>query len=238
MAWAVTGTMAAMGAYSAYSGAQAANKAADTANENAKRRYMLESGVALNQMEEQNSLAMQQMTEVGRAYMKAKGEMISAQADSGVAGNVRQRIANVTNTKFSEARGKVASEIDTNVINIAQGMLASKVDTEAIMAEANAKRKNVFTDTLIGAISGGVQGYSAGKAIGLGDKAITTPPPLTSEFNIPNAQTVANPIDLNNSITQPMDFNKSAYGGMYGPATGYSGSGTAGLKPSAYKRYR
>ncbi len=206
MAWAVTGTMAAMGAYSAYSGAQAANKAADTANENAKRRYMLESGVALNQMEEQNSLAMQQMTEVGRAYMKAKGEMISAQADSGVAGNVRQRIANVTNTKFSEARGKVASEIDTNVINIAQGMLASKVDTEAIMAEANAKRKNVFTDTLIGAFSGGVQGYSAGKAIGLGDKAITTPP-TDLQFNAAEA-----------SFDVPM--TPTGYGGEVGQAYG------------------
>ena len=159
-------TMVAIAGYSAYSSAEAANDAADATKENARRKYLLESGVASNQMEEQQSIAMEQMTDVSREFLKAKSTAEAQQAESGVAGVSAQRAKMVMTTKEGEAKGKVAKEVDTNVINIAQGMLASKIDTEAIIAEAQSKKKNVAFETVLGGLQGGLQGYSMSKSIG------------------------------------------------------------------------
>lgn len=168
MAWVITATVtsAALTGYSAYSATNAANDAADAQQDNARRKYLLESGVASNQMEEQQSIAMEQMTEVSREFLKAKSAAEAQQAESGVAGVSAQRAKMVMTTKEGEAKGKVAKEVDTNVINIAQGMLASKIDTDAIIAEAQSKKKNVAFETILGGIQGGLQGYSLGKSLG------------------------------------------------------------------------
>lgn len=159
-------TMVAVSAYAAYSSSKATNDAADAQQANADRKYKLEAGVTVNQMEEQQSIAMQEMTEVSRAFLKAKSTAEAQQAESGVAGVSAQRAKSVMNTKESEAKGKVAQAINTNVINIAQGMLASKIETEAIIQEAESKKRNVMFDTVLGGIQGGLQGYSMGKSSG------------------------------------------------------------------------
>lgn len=167
MAWVVTATVttAALTGYSAYASAEAANEQADNQAEAANRKYRLESGVASNQMEEQQVNAMSEMTEVSRAFLQAKSTAEAQRAESGVSGVSAQRAKAVMSTKESEAKGKVAREIDTNVVNIAQGMLASKIDTESIIADANSKKRNVMFDTIIGGIQGGLQGYSMGKSL-------------------------------------------------------------------------
>jgi len=204
MAWATTAVyvMAGAGALSAYSGASAANRAAGRAEDEAKRRYALEASSGLNQMEEQNSIAMQQMTDIGRAYLKAKGEMAAVQANSGVSGNVAQRLSGVTRTKFSEAKGKVANEATTNIVNIAQGLLANKIDAEAMIAEANSKRKNVFTSTLMGAVSGAQQGYSMGKSMGLGGKPPV--PPVPGAAGAASSSSYINAVDWQNMPTEKL----------------------------------
>lgn len=158
-------TSMAIAAYSAYSSAEAANEQADNQTEAANRKYRLESGVATNQMEEQQVNAMSEMTEVSRAFLQAKSTAEAQRAESGVSGVSAQRAKAVMSTKESEAKGKVAREIDTNVVNIAQGMLASKIDTESIIADANSKKRNVMFDTLMGGVQGGLQGYSLGKSL-------------------------------------------------------------------------
>ena len=167
-AWAVIGTTAAIGAYGANQSANAANDAADATALNASRRYELEAGVAQNQMDEQQQLATEKMTDVTRAFLKAKGTAKAVQAETGTSGNVSKRMRSVDRLKESEAKGKIAKEIDTNVVNIAQGMLASKIDTEATIADAMASKKNVFTSTLMGGLEGAQQGMSfASSASGL-----------------------------------------------------------------------
>lgn len=182
MAWFVTGTMVAVSAYSAYSSASSANESAEMQQANAERKYRLESGTAVNQMEEQQSIAMQEMTEVSRAFLKAKSTAEAQQAESGVAGVSAQRAKSVMNTKEGEAKGKVAQEIDTNVINIAQGMLASKIETEGIIQEAESKKRNVMFDTVLGGIQGALSGYSMGKSAGG-----TTPPAKTETGYLENS---------------------------------------------------
>ena len=165
---AIAGGTAALGAYGANESANAANDAADATALNASRRYELEAGVAQNQMDEQQQLATEKMTDVTRAFLKAKGTAKAVQAETGTSGNVSKRMRSVDRLKESEAKGKIAKEIDTNVVNIAQGMLASKIDTEATIADAMASKKNVFTSTLTGAVSGASQGMSmASSAKGL-----------------------------------------------------------------------
>ena len=168
MAWFVAGGMAVMSAYSANQAASAGNKAASAAQENAARRYEMEGNVAKNQMEEQQVIARDKMTDVTRAFVQAKGKATAIQAETGVTGASADRIAANQRSKFSEATGKVAQEVDTNVINIAQGMLGKKVDTDAIVAEAESKKKNVFTATAMGALEGGMKGYSMGASMGGG----------------------------------------------------------------------
>lgn len=163
-------TVAAISAYSSYSANRASNQAAGRAQENARRRYLLQSGVAKNQMEEQKMMALEKMTEVSRKFLEAKGRATVVQAETGVTGNVQKRLAGIQRTKESEVKGKVAKEIDTNVVNIAQDMLAKKIDTEAMIAEAEAKKKSSLTMLTEAGIAG-AQGAMAGAEFSKSAKA-------------------------------------------------------------------
>ena len=169
----VMATTTALGAYSSSQTAKAQNRAseqnAQLTRDEAQRRYVLESGIATQQMDEQSMLAMEKMTDISRAFLQAKGQAKAIQAESGVGGNVAKRAEAITRTKASEAKGQVAKEIDTNVINIANGMLANKIDTEAILAKAQANKTNVGLATLNGAMSG----FSVGMSMGSGIKSLS-----------------------------------------------------------------
>jgi hypothetical protein len=182
MAW-VAVTVGVIGAYSANQSAKATNRASEQAKESERRRYLLQSGIAKNQMEEQQGMALEKMTDISRAFIKAKGTATASQAESGVGGNVQQRMKSIQNTKASEAKGKVAKEIDTNVINIANGMLAKKVDTDAIIAEAESRKQNVAMNTIIGGINGAVSGYSLGKSIkGVSNDLLSNAPDVEQDY--------------------------------------------------------
>ncbi len=189
MAWVAMGVMAVAGAYSASEGAKATNAAGKRAEKNAKRRYDIESGIAEDQMDEQNQLAMGKMTEISRAFMVAKGRATAVQAETQTTGVSSERVNAVERGKYSEAKGKVAQEINTNVINIAQGMIANQIDTEALINEARASKKNVFTETLMGGIQGAAQGASVGSAMkgsGIGAKTDATKTTNTNWFKPTN----------------------------------------------------
>lgn len=168
MITAVAGT-AVVGAYSSIQGTRASNRASEQnarlTREEAKRRYALESGIAQQQMSEQQNLAMEKMTDISRAFLLASSQDKVIQAETGVGGNVQQRMEAINRTKASEAKGQVAKELDTNVINIANGMLANKIDTEAILAKAQAEKKSVALAILSGAISGASTGLQIGGAL-------------------------------------------------------------------------
>jgi hypothetical protein len=168
-----TGTMAVVSAYSASSAASASNRAASQAQDNANRRYELQSSQAEAMMDEQQIIARDKMTDVTRAFLQAKGKANAIQAETMVTGVSSQRIEASSRMKSSEAKGKVAQEVNTNIINIANDMLTKQIDTEAIIREAESKKKNVFTETAIGAISGGLQGYSMGKSVGAKSTGVT-----------------------------------------------------------------
>lgn len=156
--------LGALSAVGAYSSASAANAQADAQAENARRKYRLESGVAENQMEEQQGIAMEQMTEVSREFLKIRGTSTVQEAETGTSGVSSQRMEMVNRGKESEAKSKIAKEVDTNIVNIAQGMLASKIEAEGIIADANASKRNVGFNTLMGAVQGGLQGYQLDKS--------------------------------------------------------------------------
>ena len=170
----LAGTMAAVSAASAASAAKANNRAMGAAQDNANRRYALQANQSESMMEEQQIIARDKMTDVTRAFLQAKGKATAIQAETMVTGASSQRVAAVQRSKFSEAKGKVAQEIDTNVINIANGMLTDKIDTEAMISEAESKKKNVFTETVLGGISGAVSGYSMGKSVGVKGTGVTS----------------------------------------------------------------
>jgi hypothetical protein len=159
---------AAVGAYSSSQATKASNRASEQnarlTREEAKRRYALESGIAQQQMSEQQNLAMEKMTDISRAFLLASSQDKVIQAETGVGGNVQQRMEAINRTKASEAKGQVAKELDTNVINIANGMLANKIDTEAILAKAQAEKRSVALAALNGAISGASTGMQIGGA--------------------------------------------------------------------------
>jgi len=163
--WVAMGTSAVIGAYSASESAKANNEAMSQTQDNAVRRYELQADIAEQQMEEQQGIARDKMTDVTRAFLVAKGKSTAIQAETMVGGNVSQKLEAVERTKYSEAKGKVAKEVDTNVINIANDMLAKQVDTEAIISEAESKKKNVFTSMLTGGVSGAISGYQMGSSI-------------------------------------------------------------------------
>lgn len=168
MITAVAGT-AIVGAYGSSQATKASNRASEQnarlTREEAKRRYELESGIAQQQMSEQQNLAMEKMTDISRAFLLASSQDKVIQAETGVGGNVQQRMEAINRTKASEAKGQVAKELDTNVINIANGMLANKIDTEAILAKAQAEKKSVALAILSGAISGASTGLQIGGAL-------------------------------------------------------------------------
>ena len=164
MSFWVAGGMA-VGAYGANQSASAANKAASASQANTERRYAIQAGIAENQMEEQKQIAVEKMTDVTRQFLVAKGKATTIQAEAGVTGATSQRQQAVMRTKASEAKGQIAQEINTNIVNIAQNMIATKIDSEAMISEAESRKKNVFTETATGAISGGLQGYSMGSSM-------------------------------------------------------------------------
>ena len=159
-------SMAAISAVSAASAASANNRAMGAAQDNARRRYELQANQSKSMMEEQQIIARDKMTDITRAFLQAKGKATAIQAETMVTGASSQRVAAVQRSKFSEAKGKVAQEVNTNIINIANDMLTKQIDTEAIIREAESKKKNVFTETALGAINGGLAGYSLGKSMG------------------------------------------------------------------------
>ena len=158
-------------AYSSYESGQASNRANDRAKDNARRRYEFEAGISQNQMEEQKQIATEKMTDVTRAFLKAKGTAKAMQAESGVGGNVQQIAQANMRLKESETKGKVAQEIDTNVINIAQGMLANKIDTDALVREALSRKKSGI-QLLTDAGLAGASGYLSASSLTSGMKGL------------------------------------------------------------------
>lgn len=168
MSFWVAGTVAVLSVVQADQANKRADAQAEAQERNAERRYRLKSGVAKNQMEEQQGIATEKMTDITRAFLKARGQARAVQAESGVGGNIQKRIESVRKLKASEAKGKVAKEVDTNVINIAQGMLAEKIDTEALIADAQLQKKSSFeiATNLVGAgMSGFASGYNLGSSL-------------------------------------------------------------------------
>jgi len=162
---------AALSAGATYMSGEAANASAEAGQANAKRRFALKSKNAENQMEEQKSLAMEKMTEVTRQFLLTKGTMEVARAESGVGGNVAQRLKMQANTDASEAKGQVAKVTNSNIVNIAQDMIAEKVDTDAMMMELESRKKSslqLLVDSgLAGASTfvsmGGMSGFTESK---------------------------------------------------------------------------
>lgn len=164
--WIATGVTVAATTYSSISASNAANAKAGRAIQNAETRFANDKGIAEQQFDEQESLALTEMTDVTREFAKAKATQAVVQAESGVGGNVQKRLEADLRTKESETKGKVAKEIDTNVINIAQGMLAKKIDTEALINEANSQKKSTGTILLEAGLKSAASGLSAYSAAG------------------------------------------------------------------------
>lgn len=169
MSFVATAVVGGVSAYGAYESAVANNKASNRAIENANRRYAIDSMVATNQMEEQNSIALEQMTEVTKKFLSAKGKATALQAETMVGGNVEKRLKADLRLKESETKGKIAKEVNTNIINIAQGMIAKKIDNDALVNEALVKKRTglaLVTDVSLSAMSGALTGYQSSKALG------------------------------------------------------------------------
>ena len=195
--------MGAMSAYSAYSGAKATNQASAQAEAEAQRRYALQSSIAKNQMEEQQSIAMEKMTDISREFLKAKSQATAVQAETMVGGNTAQRISASTRSKASEAKSRVATEANTNIINIANDMLAKKIDTEAIVAQARIKRKNVGIDTIVGGVSGALQGYAMNSSLqGLSSSSNTLTPVQQNFLTATNGMSADRVASIGASWTQ------------------------------------
>ena len=164
MSFVYTGIIGAgVGTTSTFLGADAQNESIEQAIKNSQRRYALKSSIAENQMTEQEQEAMGKMTDVARAFLKAKGTAKAVQAESGVGGNVQKIQEFQLASKEAETKGKVAKEIDTNVINIAQDMLANKIDTEAMIDEAISQGSygaDFLLDTAIGGVGGATSAIS------------------------------------------------------------------------------
>lgn len=173
---AIAGVMAGAGMYSSYQSSKANNKAQARTQEEAQRRYRLQASIAGEQIKEQDMLAMEQMTDISREFLIAKSKALTVQAESGVAGNTKGRVMNVIETKESEAKGKVAKNIDVNKVNIARDMLANKIDTEAIIRESKARELSssaILTNMLLAGVQGGVSGYNIGSNISSVSKGTT-----------------------------------------------------------------
>jgi len=158
--WVAVG-MAAVSAVSAYDSNQRNNAAMDAAAGNASRRYQMQANISEDQMDEQQIIARGAMTDITRQFLQAKGTAKAIQAETMVGGNVAKRATSNLRLKESEAKGKVASEVNVNIINIAQGMIANKIDTDALVSEALSKKRTgltAFTDVALAGMQGGLSG--------------------------------------------------------------------------------
>jgi len=165
------GTMAAVGSIQA---SKAQNAAAKMEEDQAKRRYALQSGIAQNQLEEQDNAAIEQMTAISREFMKARGSMAAMMGESDTGGNTQRRLNLALRREESETKGALAKDINTNKINIATGLLADKIDTEAIMQNARAKRISSATMAM-NAITAGVSGAGSAASAGTSIKSFYKP---------------------------------------------------------------
>lgn len=137
-----------------YMNGMANNASAQNGIDNANRRYALKSKNAENQMEEQKSLALEKMTEVTRAFLKNKGTMKAAQAETMVGGNIAKRLKHQNARQASEEKGQVAKTTNANIVNIAQGMLSERVDTEAQVRELESRKKSSLNLLIESGVSG------------------------------------------------------------------------------------
>lgn len=168
MAWiAVTmGTIAAVGAYSAD---QAANAAAEQGQAATMDRFQLQGKIAEQMLQEQQSNVFEQMTDINRQFLQAKGKMAVMQAESGATGKTAQRLAFQTSAKTSEARGKIMKEAETNAVNIANDMLGKTMDAQAQMQKLeNQKKSNaaIIMNAGMAFAGGAAKGHSLGSAFG------------------------------------------------------------------------
>lgn len=159
----VTAAMVGVGAYSSYDSAKRQNDATEASAEQARRKYLMENSIATEQIEEQDQIAMEKMTEVSRAFLKAKGSATAIQAESGVTGNVAKRFKADMRKGESESKQNLIRETQTNKENIARGMLANKIDLNTTIANLNAQRVNTTLSTITGGIQMGATGYSLAK---------------------------------------------------------------------------
>lgn len=178
---AIAGVMAGASMYSTNQTARANNRSQRITQEEANRRYLFQESIMKDQIEEQDNMALSQMTDLSREFLIAKGKMETTQAESGVSGKSVDRASVILSNKEAEAKSKLATEIDTNKINIARDMMANKIDTEAIIRESKARELSstqILTNTLISGVQGGASGYILGKSLfgssgGLNTKATT-----------------------------------------------------------------
>lgn len=141
-------------AYSSYANGQANNASAQAGQENAWRRYAIQSENADAQGQEQHQLALEKMTEVTRMFLANRGKMEVAQAETMVGGNVAKRLAKQNATDASEEKGQIAKTANANIVNIAQNLLGDKVDTEAQVMEFQSRKKSSMQLLLDAGVSG------------------------------------------------------------------------------------
>lgn len=132
--------LAALAAAGSLYGSDQANKQASATQANALQRYGVQAAIAQTQMQQQQDIAREKMTDVTLQFLAAKGKMATAQAESGVAGNVQKRLKLNLRTKASKIKSDIARDVDTNVVNIANKMLINKIDTDKTMADAQAQK--------------------------------------------------------------------------------------------------
>ena len=143
---------------------QASNDNQDRIIGETQRRNNIQVGIAENQLENNLVIARDKMTDVSKQFLLAKGQSKVVQAETMVSGNVSKRLDAVRRTKASKAKSDIATDTDTNAINIAQDIMFKQIDSEAQIASANSKKKNTFTMMADAGIAG-MQGYAAGASM-------------------------------------------------------------------------
>jgi hypothetical protein len=160
---------AGIGLASSYISAKAQNENIENSIANSERRYLMQSKVAEGQMEEQQGIARDKMTEASIAFIKARSTAKAVQAETGASGNTAQVKQFQLKTQEDKIKGQIKKEIDTNVINIAQGMIANKIDTEAMIDQALSQGfygSGALANLISGGLSGGISGLTIGNALG------------------------------------------------------------------------
>lgn len=175
MAWWYVGITAASSLYAS----SEANEAAARTQEQTQLRYGEQARVAQQQMLEQQDIAREKMTDVTLQFLAAKGKAVTVQAETGVAGKTAQRRLNILRGKASEAKSKIARDVDTNIMNIANDMLVKKIDADKIMADAEAQKKS----SLAILAEAGLAGAKAYASVGGFNKK-----PESSGLNLPGSK--------------------------------------------------